>query len=380
MKKVLVISFSDLTHDARVSRQVDFVKQKYKVIVAAYNGKENNGYELIRIEKTKFTLTHKLISSFLLIFRFYEKAYSLLYQYKPLIKKLNDSFDVIIANDVESLPLAFALRQKAKIIFDAHEYAPRHFEDRLIWRFFFQSFNVYLCKKYIPLVDVMTTVGTGLANEYEKSFGVKSTIITNATWYKELNPTPVMAAKIKLIHHGGSTPSRKLELMIDMMRHLDNRFTLDLMLIVPQMASSKTSNYINHLKQLAETDTRIRFLSPLKSEELVQFLNNYDIGVFLLPPVNFNYANTLPNKLFDFIQARLAIAIGPTPEMAEIVNRYDIGVVSEDFTPLKLAIKLNLMTKEKIEVFKQKSVIAARELCAEKNEVLFLAIIEKLLN
>ncbi|MFO0452297.1 MAG: hypothetical protein ACK52I_27190, partial [Pseudomonadota bacterium] len=163
MKKVLVISFSDLTHDARVSRQVDFVKQKYKVIVAAYNGKENNGYELIRIEKTKFTLTHKLISSFLLIFRFYEKAYSLLYQYKPLIKKLNDSFDVIIANDVESLPLAFALRQKAKIIFDAHEYAPRHFEDRLIWRFFFQSFNVYLCKKYIPLVDVMTTVGTGLA-------------------------------------------------------------------------------------------------------------------------------------------------------------------------------------------------------------------------
>jgi hypothetical protein len=151
------------------------------------------------------------------------------------------------------------------------------------------------------------------------------------------------------------------------------------MLIVPQMASSKTSNYINHLKQLAETDTRIRFLSPLKSEELVQFLNNYDIGVFLLPPVNFNYANTLPNKLFDFIQARLAIAIGPTPEMAEVVNRYDIGVVSEDFTPFKLAAEINLMTEEKIEVFKQKSGIAAKELCADKNEVLFLAIIEKLL-
>jgi glycosyltransferase involved in cell wall biosynthesis len=379
MKKVLVISFSDLTHDARVSRQVDFVKQNYKVTVAAYGGKENNGYKLIRIEKTKFTLTLKLITSFALIFRFFEKAYSLLYQYKPLIEKLNESFDVVIANDVESLPLAYALNQKVKVIFDAHEYAPRHFEDRLIWRIFFQSFNIYLCKKYIPLVDAMTTVGKGLANEYEKNFGVKSTIITNATWHQELNPTPVEEDKIKLIHHGGSTPSRKLELMIDMMRHLDNRFTLDLILIVPQMASSKTSNYINHLKQLARTDTRIRFLPPLRSEELVPFLNNYDIGVFLLPPVNFNYANTLPNKLFDFIQARLAIAIGPTPEMAELVNRYDIGVVSEDFTPLKLAIKVNSITKEKLEVFKRKSDIAAIELCADKNEALLLAMIEKLL-
>jgi glycosyltransferase involved in cell wall biosynthesis len=270
MKKILVISFSDLTHDARVSRQVDFIKHNYKVTVVAYGGKENNGYQLSSIEKTKFTLKHKIISSFFLIFRFHEKAYSLLYQYKPLVEKLKGAFDIIIANDVESLPLAFAVKQKAKVIFDAHEYAPRHFEDRLMWRIFFQSFNIYLCKKYIPLVDAMTTVGTGLANEYEKNFGVKSIIITNSTWYAEINPSPVEDNKIKLIHHGGSTPSRKLELMIEMMKHLDDRFTLDLMLIVPQMASSKTSNYINYLKQLAAEDSRIRFLPAMKSEELVK--------------------------------------------------------------------------------------------------------------
>jgi glycosyltransferase involved in cell wall biosynthesis len=375
MKKVLVISFSDLIHDARVSRQVDFIKRNYQVTVAAYGGKENNGYELIRIEKTKFTLKHKLISSFFLIFRLHDKAYSLLYQYKSLIEKLKQPFDLIIANDVESLPMAFALKGSAKIIFDAHEYAPRHFEDRLMWRIFFQPFNIYLCKKYIPLVDAMTTVGKGLANEYHKNFGVLPQVITNATWYSEIEPSPTENNKIKLIHHGGSTPSRKLELMIEMMKHLDDRFTLDLMLIIPQMASSKTSNYINHLKQLAASDPRIRFLPPMKSEELVTFINRYDIGVFLLPPVNFNYANTLPNKLFDFIQARLAIAIGPTPEMAEIVNKYDIGVVSEDFTPIKLAAKLNALTEEKLRLYKEQSRVAAKELCAEKNEILLKSII-----
>jgi glycosyltransferase involved in cell wall biosynthesis len=296
-----------------------------------------------------------------------------------LIQKCKEPFDLIIANDVESLPLAFELKKNAKIIFDAHEYAPRHFEDKLMWRIFFQPFNIHLCKKYIPKVDAMTTVGKGLSIEYEKNFAVKNSIITNATWYAEINPSTVDVDKIKLIHHGGSTPSRKLELMIEMMSHLDNRFTLDLMLIVPQLASSKTSNYIDHLKQLASGDSRIRFLPPIKSEGLVKFINQYDIGVFLLPPVNFNYANTLPNKLFDFIQARLAVAIGPTPEMTEIVNHFDLGIVAEDFSPKKLADKLNAVTIEKLKHYKMQSGIAAKELSAEKNKELLNSIIKALL-
>ena len=75
-------------------------------------------------------------------------------------------------------------------------------------------------------------------------------------------------------------------------------------------------------------------------------INKYDMGVFLLPPINFNYENTLPNKLFDFIQARLGIAIGPTPEMAEIVNHYKIGLVSEHFTAASLASRLSCPHKK----------------------------------
>ena len=380
MKRILVISFSDLNHDARVSRQVDFFKDNYLVTVAAYGGQENKGYELIPITKTKFTFTHKLFSSFFLLTRWHGRAYSLLYQLSSIEEALRQkTFDLILANDVESLPFAFSLKTNAKIIFDAHEYAPRHFEDRLIWRIFFQPFNIHLCKKYIPQVDAMITVGKGLANEYEKNFGVRPTIITNATWHSDIKPSKIVDRKIRLIHHGGSTPSRKLELMIEMMAYLDDRFTLDLMLIVPQLASAKTSNYINTLKHLAVNDDRIRFLQPLKSNELVSFLNQYDIGVFLLPPVNFNYANTLPNKLFDFIQARLAIAIGPTPEMAEIVNHYDIGVVAENFTAKALADKLSTLTIEKLNGFKLNAEKAAIELTAERNKEKLEEIIGSLL-
>jgi glycosyltransferase involved in cell wall biosynthesis len=381
MKKVLVISFSDLTHDGRVSRQIDFIKDKYIITVLCYKGVKNSGYKILPIEKTKFSLKHKLVSAIFLLLRSFEKAYSLLYQYKDALNKSsNENFDLIIANDVEALPLAFKLKRNAKILFDAHEYAPRHFEDKLMWRIFFQPLNVYLCKKYIPLVEAMTTVGKVLSEEYQKDFGVKAEIITNATWYKELSPTTLKAGKVRLVHQGGAIPSRKLELMIEMMRYLDQRFTLDLILMSPQLGSAKTINYINHLTKLAIGDPRIRILPPLKSNEIVPFINNYDIGVFLLPPVNFNYANTLPNKLFDFIQARLAIAIGPTPEMKEIVDRYQIGIVADDFTPQALALKLLALNETQINQFKNNTPIAALDLSAEKNKSKLNYIIENLIS
>ena len=34
-------------------------------------------------------------------------------------------------------------------------------------------------------------------------------------------------------------------------------------------------------------------------------------GLHLLPPVSFNNANALPNKIFDYVQARLGLIVGP---------------------------------------------------------------------
>lgn len=368
MKRVLIIVFSDIQHDARVARQIAFLKENYKLSVLAFGGKENDGYEFIKINKLTLGLFKKIVSAIFLLARSYNLAFRILHPSKQAQRLLiHKKFDLVIANDIESLPWAFELYPGAPVLFDAHEYAPRHFEDRQSWRIFFQAFNTYLCKKYIPKVAAMTTVGKGLADEYEKNFNVKPTVITNANWYYAIQPSPV-TEKIRMIHHGGSTPSRKLELMIEMMKQLDDRFELDLMLIVPPSASGKTRGYIDYLKSLASGDQRIRFLPAIKSSEIVPFINPYDIGVFLLPPVNFNYANTLPNKLFDFIQARLAIAIGPTPEMAEIVNKYDIGVVAEDFTPEALAAKLRSITPERLSQLKKNTRVAAEELAAETNQ------------
>ena len=113
--------------------------------------------------------------------------------------------------------------------------------------------------------------------------------------------------------------------------------------------------------------------------QIPYIINKYDIGLFLLPPESFSYRMALPNKLFEFIQGRLAIAIWPSPEMARIVNEYKCGIVSEDFTIESIANRLNSLSAKDIMKFKQNSHKAAAFLCAEKNREAFLSIVNKLL-
>lgn len=379
MEEVLVLVFSNLRHDARVARQVNWLSKRYVVFVVCFDGNEQPNIKLIKIRQTKLTAARKALLALTLVLRINKLAYRIFHDYNFLEQHLaGHKFSFIIANDIDTLPLAFQLKKQSKIIFDAHEYAPRHFENNTFWKFFFQPFYVALCRQYIPQTHAMLTVGKGLAHEYEINFGVKPVIITNATRYTSVTPSMVKPDKIRLIHHGIINPSRKLELMVEMMEYLDERFTLDMVLMTSDYASAKTKRYITSFKQYAATQPKIKILPAVESSQVVEVINQYDIGVFLIPPINFNYANTLPNKLFDFIQARLGIAVGPTPEMAAIVNEFRNGIVSEDFSPKNLAMKLNKLSGSDIETFKSNSSKAALSLNAEKNEEIFNDLINRI--
>jgi len=162
--------------------------------------------------------------------------------------------------------------------------------------------------------------------------------------------------------------------MILLMDHLDHRFHLDLMLI------KNSPRYFRKLFDIGKMHPRISFLDPVPMLDIPKRTNGYDIGLFLLSPISFSYRMALPNKLFEYIQARLAIAIWPSPEMAKIVNEYNCGIISKDFTIESMAKKLNSLSTDDIVKYKMNSHNAAGHLCAEKNEEMLLNIIDNLLH
>ncbi|HUI93300.1 MAG TPA: hypothetical protein VLX68_13720 [Chitinivibrionales bacterium] len=219
----------------------------------------------------------------------------------------------------------------------------------------------------------MATVCDGIAEEYHGRYGVRPQVITNATEYADCAPSNVSDGLIRMVHHGGAIASRKLEDMFSIMEHLDERYSLDLILV------STAPQYLARLKEKAKADRRISFVPPVPMKDIPSTINKYDIGLFYLEPVNFNYKHALPNKFFEFIQARLAIAIGPSPEMAAIVKKYDLGVVADSFDPKDLAAKLSALTKEKIEYYKNRCHAHARELSADENKKKLLKIVAGLI-
>jgi hypothetical protein len=213
-----------------------------------------------------------------------------------------------------------------------------------------------------------------------KSFGIRPIIITNAAHYFNLKPRQIKGFPIKLVHHGIFNISRQPELMLDLFDTLDERFTLDLIYLLPANSSKKTKAYFENFKLRASNNARVKVLPALQSSQIVSVLNeNYDMGIILVPPVNFNYENGLPNKLFDCIQARMAMAVGPLKEIADVTRKYEIGVVSKDFTSSSMAQELNKISIADVMSFKNNAEKAAHEMNAEVNKEILLETLEKLI-
>jgi hypothetical protein len=164
-----------------------------------------------------------------------------------------------------------------------------------------------------------------------------------------------MNNKIKMVHHGIANKNRQLEKMIDVLKLLDSRFTLDIYL-------TGSKEYISFLKVYSAGMKNVRILDPVQYLNLNEMLSKYDIGFFFNSPLTFNLRYSLPNKFFEFIQARLAIAIGPSPEMSRIVFEYRNGIVSKDFSVEHMAYELNKITVEELQIMKENSHKAAQEL------------------
>ena len=360
--RVLVLSFSDLATDPRVNRQLRFLAPHHRVTAAGWVDPRLPGVRFVPLAPRRKPLPRRLLAAARLLAGRFDAYYWHRSEVVDCRARLAGiEADVVVANDIDALPVALALAPRARVLFDAHEYAPLEFEDRLFFRVFQQRFRHWLCRTYIPRAAAMTTVCGSIAEAYERDTGVRAEIVLNAPDFEPLAPSDTAArgGAIRLVHHGAAIRSRRIEQMIRAVRLLDDRFTLDLYLTGADAA------YFAELRREARGDPRIRFHDPVPMRELPRALNAYDVGLFLLEPTNFNYRFALPNKLFEFVQARLAVAIGPSPEMARVVREHGLGIVTDDFRPETMARALGALDAAAVMRFKAGADAAARALSSD---------------
>lgn len=373
-KRALVLCASDPNNDPRPNRMIHWLKDDFDVTVVGWDEMLTDGVrsislfpplvmesqvsaslgrgQLVRLQQALIYLL-KLATK-----RYEEIVWSKLGRAMEVRQNLRDqNFDLIVSHDCLMLPLAFFVaRDHTKVVLDAREYYPKNYDDQWRWRLLTKPVNQYLCNTYLQQCDLLITVSDGLAREYAREFGVSPQVVLSLPMFRDLNPVPVDPEHIRVIYHGLAGASRKTDVMIEMMDFVDERFHLDLMLM------PTNDSYFRKIISMAESRRNVKIIPSVAMIEIVPFINKYDIGLFLCPPTNFNLSYALPNKLFEFIQARLAVAIGPNNEMKKIVLRHACGVVSDNFDPRSMAQDLNNLTPEKIMELKRRSHEAAGEL------------------
>ncbi len=378
MSRVLVISFSDLSRDSRLDRQIGFLCERHDVVAAGLGPPAHEQTAFVDLtspaEGRLLGLARRGAGLARLAARRSEAVYWRHATNRAAYARLRDvPFDVVLANDVSALPLAVRVAAGRPVVFDAHEYAPAELEHLRWWRLLVAPYIDALLRRYLPHVAAMSTVGPTIADRYAQEYGIpRPAVVTNAPHHAELAPSPV-GNPIRMLHHGVADPGRRLDGMIDVVDALGGAFTLDLMLV------PTPSGELERLRARAALSAHTTLVEPVPMREIVARANAYDIGLYLLPPSHLNQELALPNKLFEFIQARLAVAIGPSIEMAAVVREHGCGVVAADFTPAALAAALAALTHEDVAQLKARSDEAAAVLCAERNREQVLALVDQAL-
>lgn len=358
MTSLLILSFSTLERDPRVQRQIDLFAQDLEVTTVGFGPAPHPG--VCHIELPSDTRAWPSSKQHLLTGR-YRRAYwdmSAVRAARAALEDVVGTMDIVLANDVNTLPLALWLAPRRGIHADLHEYAPREKEHVRTWRWFVAPYQRWICRTCLPRVDSITTVSPGLASEYHDRFGIDVEVVTNAAAYEDRSPRPTEGT-IRLLHTGVARANRRLESMIEALRGAPERFTLDLMLVPSE------PGYIESLRRRAEDLPAVRFRDPVPYTELVETVAGYDVSIVVFPATTFNLEHSLPNKLFEAVQARTAVLVGPSPDMADLVREHGIGEVLAGADAESLRSVLAATTPQDVDRWKQASDAAARMLSSE---------------
>jgi glycosyltransferase involved in cell wall biosynthesis len=374
--RILCISLSPISRDARVLRQLAVLREHGDVTTVGYGPLPDGATEHVQVPDDALTLpqtpmgvlklaTHRLRSAEL-------DAPAVRFALGALA---GQRFDLVVANDARALALAFRLADGAPVWGDMHEWAPGQRDQYLVWRLMVAPLMDYMCRTYLPRCAAVSTVAESLVREYDRVYGTKAELVRNARPWEDLEPTPMLPdGRIRLAHSGGAEPNRNLTMLVDAALELEHT-TLDLYLV----PAGDGGKYLRTLQEKAAGSDRITIHEPVPPAELPRTLNAYDVGVFSLPPDNFNMENCLPNKLFDFLQARLAFAVSPSPEMARFVRDNELGVVSADYSGESFVEALRELTPERVQACKDAAHRHAKELSSDTDVAASHAIVRRLL-
>ena len=297
------------------------------------------------------------------------------YNFRLFLLLLFRKTDVLLANDLDALTANYLASKikRIELVYDSHEYFTEVPE--LIGRPRVKRIWEWLEKKMVPNLKHCYTVCNSIATVYNKKYGTSFQVVRNIPVSKITTPIEEKENQQKIIlYQGAVNIGRGLEQAIKAMHFIEGA----------QLVIAGDGDIKEQLEELVRTEkleNKVRFTGRLSIEELAKLTPTADLGLSIEEDLGLNYRFALPNKLFDYIRAGVPVLASNLPEMKAIVEKYEIGAISNSHDPKKLAESINevLNNSEKRKTWKANLVRASKELTWENEEEILKGIFEEFL-
>lgn len=347
--KILVSVFNNLYTDQRVEKVCKTLHENaYQLELIG-----NNWGGLPEMQRP-YSFSRIYLQSKVLRFAYIEFQWKLFFQ---LLKK-TDQNTILHSNDLDTL-LPNYLVSKIKgipLVWDSHEIftempSVTNRWTQKVWRFLENS----LVKK----IKYFMIANDSYADWFVRTYKIKRPIVVRNLPRKTSSPKNLVENNPKVILYQGTINfSRGIDKMIEAMQYINNA----------EFHIAGKGPFLEEYQMLSKKlglENKVKFLGNLHPEELRKITENVDVGLSIEENKGLSYYYSLPNKISDYIQARVPVVVSPFPEMQKIVEKYHVGEFITSHEPKLLAEKVQTVLEKGRKFYQSQLEIAAQELCWE---------------
>lgn len=361
---ICMLVCNNVTQDPRVRKEAEsLAASAYSVMVLGFkfNSDEHNeeifhpGFKVVRVNIAKviklknsiaglsFIKNGSIRNTVIVLIKLVLKVYQMI---KFTFGAVKFRSKVYHAHDLDALPAAWlaSLWFRGRLVYDSHELYTEQWDSFPgILKKILQCAEWFLIKRAAGVI----TVNNSIAGELSKRYQVKVPLTLRNLMKKETSEAAAASEyvsrseEIKILYHGGFSKGRGLEELIKSVVYWEPNIKLYMRGFGPIEEDLR--------KQVAGfgLSNRIIFLEPVPMVMLIKESAFADIGIMPYKPTCLNNYYSLPNKLFEYMMAGLAVAASDLPEIRALNEEVRFGLLFDPASPESIAGAVNSLARDK---------------------------------
>ena len=295
-------------------------------------------------------------------------------------------YDLIFAHDVPVMPLAARLKEAwgSHLISDLHEVFPEQDE----------HFTTATARRYwrsveaagLAVSDGIICVNDAVADYVEAQYSpsAPSVVVHNSVPFVEradfrgatLREYFAIPEKAKIMLFAGSLrPHANLEILVDGFGQAELEGW-----VLAILGQGSLQGQLEAMVQDRGLSDRVFLGRHAPQHQLIAVTSSADVGLLPYQAFGFNHLIATPNKLFEYIQARLPIASSRLPMVERIIRANGNGAFVDYSTPGSTARDLRRFVSEALgRISPDNLEAAARQFSWQHEEVRLVELVEKVM-